>query len=671
MEALGSRASRSRMEERKHLILEIYRELGNAEITSVEFEGAEIAVYVRNPKYLLEAENRIKELAKSLRKRIVVRTDPKSRKPKEATIKYLLEVLPERAKVSPEDIEFDEILGEVRVYAENPQAIYLHDRHLKYRVLAETGWRLEIFRKPPLVSAILRGIQHSLLRLASERRKALRDFGERIYRDTLVGTRYVRIVGLGGFGEVGRSSILLDTGESKVLLDAGMSPSGYGPEAYPYFDAPEFRLEELDAVVISHAHLDHVGMLPYLYKHGFKGPVYVTPPTRDIMVIIFHDLMEIARREGREPPYTEKEVREVLTRVITVDYNVVTDVAPDIKLTFTNAGHILGSSLVHLHVGQGLFNILYTGDLKYYRIKGDKSTRLLPPASTRFHRVEALIMEATYGATETQSREKAEEELVRLINRIAETKGKLLIPVMAVGRGQDMMVLINRALKEGRIPEIPVYVDGMVYEVTAIYTAYPELLAKPVRDSILEGGYNPFINENTVYVNDQSKRDEAMQSEGPAVILATSGMMNGGPIVEYFKYLAEDENNVLAFVSYQAPGTLGRRLIEGEREIQVEEDRHLRTIKVKMDIRRVEGFTGHATKEELRLFLRHLTPKPRTVILNHGEPNALLSMATSIKASWQRLGYTTPPEVLVPENLESVKLYPRNTKFHIGLQFSP
>nr|MEB3859683.1 beta-CASP ribonuclease aCPSF1 [Desulfurococcales archaeon] len=638
-----------------------------------EFEGAEIAVYVRNPRYILEAEAKIRELARNLRKRIVVRTDPDSRMRSDLVRNYLVGLLPKEAGVDPnDDIAFDEILGEARVYAENPQVIYSFDRHLRYKVLAETGWRLEIFRKPPLKSSILENIHKTVLgKMSSERRKALRDFGERIYRDTLIGTRYVRIIGLGGFGEVGRSSILLDTGESKVLLDAGMSPSGYGPDAFPYFDAPEFRLEDLDAVVISHAHLDHVGMLPVLYKYGFKGPVYVTPPTRDLMVLIFRDLMEIARREGREPPFTTKEINTILTRVITVDYNVVTDVAPDVKLTFTNAGHILGSSLVHLHIGQGLYNILYTGDLKYYRIKGDKSTRLFPPATTRFHRIEALIMEATYGATETQSREKAEEELIRIINKIAETKGKLLIPVMAVGRGQDMMVLINKALKEGRIPEVPVYVDGMIYEVTAVYTTYPELLAKPLRDVILEEGYNPFINDNTIYVKTQSERDEAMQSEGPAVILATSGMMNGGPVIEYFKYLAEDENNVLAFVSYQAPGTLGRRLIEGEREIPIQEDRRLKTIKVRMDVRRVEGFTGHATRDELRLFLRHLTPKPRNIILNHGEPNALLSMATSIKSSWQRLGYTTPPEVIVPENLESVKLYPRNTKFHIGLQFSP
>ncbi len=654
---------------RKRAIAEIYKVLGGAEISTVEFEGPEIAVYVKNPKFILENEEKIRELAKILRKRVVVRTDPRVRKPREETIEYIMKLVPEDVIVNPEDIQFDEVLGEVRVLADKPGKLLGKGAALRYQVLAGTGWRLEVYRKPPMASKILESIMRHLTVASAERKKALMEIGDRIYRDLVIGTKYVRIIGLGGFSEVGRAAILIDTGESRVLLDAGMSPSTMGQEGLPSFFAPEFRVEDLDAVIISHSHIDHVAALPLLFKYGYRGPVFVTPPTRDIMLLMLTDFIELSRREGRGSLYTMKEVALAMTRVVPVNYNVVVDVAPDVKLTFVNAGHTLGSSMVHIHVGQGLFNILYTSDMKYYRIKTDRGTRLLPPANDEFHRVEALILEGTYGAKEPQPREKAESDLLSLIEKIASTKGKLLIPVMAVGRGQDILYLVNTALARKAIPEVPIYVDGMIYEVTALYSEYPELLAKPVRDLMLYQGDNPFLGPTTIYVNDESKRQEAIESQGPAIILATSGMMTGGPVIEYFKNMAEDPENILAFVTYQAPGTLARRLAEGEREVEVYEDGRQKKLKVNMEIVSIEGFTGHSTRSELLQFLRYLKPKPRNVILNHGEPSALLSLAQSIKESWQKLLFETPPEIIIPENLESLRLYPRNTKMRLALSY--
>ena len=658
----------SRDELRKKIIIEIYKSLGGADISTIEFEGPEIAVYVRRPQFILEHEAKIGELAKKLRKRIVVRTDPKIRKNREQTIRYILSVVPPEVGVDKSGIEFDDILGEVRIPVEHLDKLPARGRHLRHKILAETGWRPEFYRKPLLVSKTLNMINSHLLRKSKERRAILREIGERVYRETLVGTRRIRILGLGSFGEVGRSAILVDTGESKILLDAGVSPSGFGSEAFPHFDAPEFRIEDLDAIVISHAHLDHVGMIPLLFKYGYRGPVYMTAPTRDIAVLVIKDYLDLMKREGKEPPYSWKDVETMLLHTIVMPYNTVTDVAPDTKLTFSNAGHILGSALVHLHIGQGLYNILYTGDIKYYRIKGDTSTRLLPPANYQFHRVETLILESTYGATDAQPRWKAEEELINLINKVYKRRGKILIPVMAVGRGQEILVVINRALREGKIPEIPVYVDGMVYEVTAIYTAYIDLLAKPIREAILRGE-NPFISPNTIYVHDQATRDEVLNNDEPAIVLATSGMMQGGPILEYFKVLAEDPRHALVFVSYQAPGTLGRKLVEGEREILFQEDGKLKTLKVNLEVTRIEGFTGHATQSELLLYLRHIKPKPRNIILNHGEPIALSTLGRLVKARWQRLGFETPPEIMIPENLESRLLYPRYNKTHTSVLY--
>jgi len=651
---------------RRQIVIALWSALKEADISQIEFEGPEIAVYVRKPEYILKHESVISDLAKKLRKRIVLRTDKDARKSRETTIKYILDLLPPEAGVQPSDIEFDDVLGEVRILVPHPEKIE-NLRRVANLILAATGWRPQIIKKPPLISTTLASVLRHYLSRASERRRALRSIGERIFRDTIIGTRYVRVTGLGSFGEVGRSAILVDTGESKILLDAGASPSGWGPESFPYFNAPEFRIEDLDAVVITHAHLDHIGMLPLLFKYGYRGPVYMTEPTRDIAILVLKDIVELARREGRDPPYTLKDIETMLTYTITVPYNTVTDVAPDTKLTFSNAGHILGSAVAHLHIGQGLYNILYTGDIKYYRIKGDTGTRLLPPASYQFHRVETIILESTYGATETQSRAEAEEDLIRLINETYKKRGKILIPVMAVGRGQDILAVINRAYREKRIPPIPVYVDGMVYEVTALYTAYINHLAKPIREAI-ERGENPFISDIVIYVNDQSKRQEALNTQEPAIILATSGMMQGGPIIEYFKRYAEDPNSALAFVSYQAPGTLGRRLMEGEREFTFEENGTLRTVKVKMKVLRIEGFTGHATRSELLMYLRHLKPKPRNIILNHGESAALLSLASTILQKWDKLGFKSKPEVIVPENLETIRLHPRNSRLHSVLQ---
>jgi len=654
---------------RSRAIREILKYLEGADISSIEFEGPEIAVYIRNPKFILENEEKIKELAKLLKKRVVVRTDPRVRKSKEATIQYILSLAPSDVTVDPRDIQFDDVIGEVRVLADKPGKLLGKGATLRYQILAETGWRLEVYRKPPMASRVLESIMRHLTITSAERRRALMEIGDRIYRDIVVGTKYIRLIGLGSFSEVGRSAILVDTGESRILLDAGMSPSSNSIDALPYYWVPEFRLEDLDAVIIAHAHIDHIASLPLLFKYGYRGPVFVTPPTRDTMLLMLTDFIEVTKREGREPLYTLKEIASLMTRIITVNYDTVVDVAPDVKLTFVNAGHILGSSMVHLHIGQGLFNLLYTSDFKYYRIKTDRGRRLLPPANEDFHRVEALILEGTYGAKEPQSREKAEFDLLNLINKVSESKGKIIIPVMAVGRGQEMLYVLYTALKEKRIPEIPIYVDGMIYEVSALYTEYPELLAKPVRDMMMYHGENPFQSPNLVYVNDEDKRSEAIYSQGPSIILATSGMMTGGPVLEYFKHLAEDERNILTFVSYQAPGTLARRLAEGEREIDIYEDGQVKRVKVKLSVIPIEGFTGHATRSELLQFLRYLKPKPKIIILNHGEPSSLLSLGQAIKESWQKLGFETPPEISIPENLESIRLYPRNTKVQIALEY--
>jgi len=619
-----------------------------AMMTSIEFEGPEIAIYVKNPGILLEQMGIIREIARTIRKRVVIRTDPEIRKPKEEAKKIILELVPKEAEIKA--VEFDDILGDVVIKAEKPGLVIGKGGNIRRDIIIRTGWRPVIIRAPPTSSKILDGILSQLIGESGYRRSFLRNIGERIHRDALFKTRGVRITALGGFQEVGRSAILIETEESKILLDAGAGPGASSfPDMAPRFDLEQLKIEELDAVVISHAHLDHVGMLPLLFKYGYNGPVYATKATRDIMVLTQLDYLDIMTREGRIPPYTQREIKKMILHTITIDYGDVTDIAPDVRLTLYDAGHILGSAMVHLHIGNGMHNIVYTGDFKY------AYTRLLNKAVDKFPRVETLIMESTYGETKLPSRSEAEANLLSIIKKTAERGGKTLIPIMSVGRGQEIMLIISEALKTGSLPPMPVYIEGMVTEVTAIHTHYPELMSSPVEKAI-HSGENPFYNENFVVVSDRNKRSEIADG-GPSVILATSGMLNGGPSVEYLKLLAEDQRNSLVFVSFQVEGTLGRKIKDGQRELTLmNSDGKLVPVKINMEIHSVEGFSGHSDKNELLHFLENIDPKPRNIVLNHGEPSAIAQLASAIEKRRHTLKWLGGARLYTPSNTDSLLL---------------
>lgn len=619
-----------------------------AVMTSIEFEGPEIAIYVKNPKVLVEQIGIIREIARTIKKRVVIRTDPSIRKPKEEAKRIILEIVPKEAEIK--DIEFDDVLGDVIIKAEKPGLVIGKGGNIRREILVKTGWRPTVIRAPPTSSKILDSILSQLIEESSYRRQVLRNIGERIHRDLLFKNGRIRITALGAFQEVGRSAILVETEESRVLLDAGANPSTSGfPGAAPFFDIDQLRIDELDAVIITHAHLDHCGMLPLLFKYGYNGPVYTTKATRDIMVLVQLDYLDIMVKEGRLPPYSQREVKKAILHTIPVDYNEVTDIAPDIRMTLYDAGHILGSAMVHLHIGNGLHNIVYTGDFKYAR------TRLLNRANDEFPRLETLIMESTYGETELLPRSEAEERLISIISKTVSRGGKILIPVMAVGRGQEIMLVLANAFDKKLLPEIPVYIEGMVTEVTALHTHYPELMSPEVRRAI-HSGRNPFMRENFIEVKDRSTRGEIVE-KGPAVIMATSGMLNGGPSVEYLKLLAEDPKNSLVFVSYQVQGTLGRKIKDGAREVSfLTREGKVATWKINMEVYSVEGFSGHSDRKELLNFLSNVKPKPRTIILNHGEPSAICSLAKAITKSKHRLGLPAGTSILTPQNLDSIRL---------------
>ncbi len=643
-----------RRSERKSIVQTIWAHMyaRGAEVTRIEYEGPEIAVYIKNPKILVEHPEIAKEIAKKLKKRIVIRTDPAARRDKKETKEIIMQLVPEEAGI--EEIRFDDVLGEVIIKARKVGLVYGKGRQIYNKILAETGWRPTVIRAAPVRPEdlkLLNQIIDYMLSQSSYRLRMLRSVGERIHRGVIFENRYVRITALGGFMEVGRSAILVETSESRVLLDVGINPAGSGYDLYPRLDVDQLRIDEIDAVVITHAHLDHMGLLPYLFKYGYKGPVYATKPTRDLMVLSQLDLLDIVQRSGGEPPYSQHEVKKAVLHTIPLEYGEVTDIAPDIKLTFYNAGHILGSAMAHLHIGEGLHNIVYTGDFKFGR------TRLLDKANTVFPRVETLIMESTYGDREQPRREEAELELISTISRTAARKGKVLIPVMAVGRAQEILLVLVDALKRKLLPQdIKVYIDGSIKQVTAIHLTYPELLSTQVRNKILKDE-NPFEHENVIPVDKRQTREEIASSDEPAVILATSGMLTGGPSVEYLRLLAGDPRNTLIFVAYQAKGTLGRRILEGEREItMVTGEGKVEIVKINMEVVSIDGFSGHSDRRQLLAFLANMKPKPRNIILNHGEPQAIMSLAETIRRRAQHLGLPPNIRVYTPSVLDSVHI---------------
>jgi KH/beta-lactamase-domain protein len=592
-----------------------------ANITKIEYEGPFVVVYVKNLSAVIEKNELIKKIAHEIKKRIIIRADPSSRKTKEEAKAIIENLIPKEAELV--DIKFDEETGEVMILAKNLGLVIGKSGSTLKEIASSTGWRPNIIRAPPLKSKIIDQTIYFLDKESEYRLKFLRNIGMRIHRPMLYKNGIVTISALGGFREVGRQAILVETSNSKVLIDCGIKPTSTVDE-FPLLE--ELDIEELDAVIVTHAHLDHCGFIPFLFKYGYNGPVYCTKPTRNLMTLLQLDYLDVATKEGKPMPYGLKEVKKTLLSTIPLDYGEVTDIAPDIRLTFHNAGHILGSTIVHLHIGEGLHNIVYTGDFKYAK------TRLLEPASSSFPRVETLIMESTYGAPNDvmPSREETERLFLEYIKTTIERGGKVLIPILAVGRAQEIMLVIDEAMRLGAIPKVPVYIEGMLQEVTAIHTAYPENLARDLRNRIFHKGENPFLSEQFISVDDKNARPEIAEG-GPCIIMATSGTLTGGPALEYFKLLASDSKNTMIFVSYQIEGTLGRSILRGVREVTLTDSSgKINVIEVKMDVKALDGFSGHSDRKQLLRFINNLSVKPKQIVIVHGEESKCLSLAETI-----------------------------------------
>ncbi len=616
-----------------------------------EFEGPDIVVYLKNPRHVYENDSVVRNIAASIKKKLIIRSDSASLMPPEKALEVIKQLVPTEAGAA--NIRFVPEFCEVYIEAMKPGLVIGKGGTTLKAIAMQTNWTPKALRIPTMHSDTITGLRQLTFNESEFRKKFLLGVGKNINK-VIMKSEWLKATALGGFREVGRSSLLLETPSSKVMIDCGLSPEpavkgsnantdSEENKAFPYLDSANFTINELDAVILTHAHMDHMAFVPYLFKFGYNGPVYCTPPTRDLAALLLNDYVKLVQRSGGTPLYDEKDIRKMLTHTITREYSEVTNITDELKLTYHNAGHVLGSAAVHLHAGEGMYNIVHSGDLKY------GFTRLFDPAVVRYPRIDALFCESTYGGPNdiTPNRRNSEIDFMETIKRTIQNNGKVLVPLFALGRSQEIMLVLESFLGgENKDLNVPVYLDGMILEASAIHTAYPEYLKENVRNRILSNR-SPFESEIFEVVKGER---ESIFEKGPAIILASGGMMNGGASVEYFKRLADDERNQLIFVGYNSVNSLGRRLQNGMSEVALpDSDGHLAPIKVKMGVKTVEGFSGHSDRRQLISFVETLRPRPKNIYTMHGEESKCEDLART-------LGRITHAESRAPYNLDSIRL---------------
>lgn len=614
-------------------------------IDSVSFEGPLLVVYTPDVDAFSQRDRLVAELASKLKKRLIVRPTPDALVDRSEAEHTIRQTIPDDAGVT--NVEFDTATGEVLIEAEKPGLVIGRHGNTLDEIQAAVGWTPEVLRTPPMESSTVSNVRNFLTQERDERRKILETVGRKLHRPVTSNEEWVRLTTLGCCREVGRASFILSTPESRILIDCGDKPGA--PGEVPYLQAPEALAagpNSIDAVVLTHAHLDHSALIPILFKYGYDGPIYTTEPTRDLMGLLQLDYLNVAAKQGRTPPYESKMVREALKHTIPIEYGNVTDIAPDIKLTLHNAGHILGSAVSHFHIGDGRYNIAFSGDIHY------SDTRLLDGAVNDFPRVETLVLESTYGGRNDYQtdQEDSEQNLKEVINRIHDRDGIILIPAFAVGRSQELMLVLEDAMEHGDIPEMPVYLDGMIREATAIHTAYPDYLRESLRQRILYEDDNPFMAEQFQQVDGGEEMRQEIADSGSSIVLTTSGMIEGGPIMSWLRHLGGESNNGLVFVGYQAEGTLGRQIQRGQDEITMTDTRDGRPerVSLQMGVDTVDGFSGHADRQGLENFVRTMNPRPEKILCVHGDEQSTDQLSTGL---YSQLNLRT----FAPKNLETFR----------------
>ena len=417
---------------------------------------------------------------------------------------------------------------------------------------------------------------------------------------------------LGGAGTVTGSNFLLETGGAKFLVDCGLFQGEHAIEDGNW-EPFSFDPTSITALINTHAHIDHIGRIPKLVKDGFRGPIISTHATRALAEPLLYDAMHLstvdALRRGKEPLYTEADIQQALSQWQVLGYHEPKNLADDIVLEFYNAGHILGSAMAKFSRGGAA--AVFTGDL------GGGNSPLLDLAEA-VHDVQYVVMESVYGNRTREEGETREAALARIANETLARGGTLLIPAFSTERTQDLLFEIRALMLAGTIPSVPVYLDSPLAEkITDAYLAHPEYFSRAMQARIATGE-KLFSFKELEYIEDSRESEALRAKHGPKILIAGSGMSNGGRVLAHEQEILPNANATVLIVGYQAAGSFGRRLIEGAKSI----DMHGEKVPVRAHIETMYGYSAHMDSNQLLAWAESIAPRPKNIFVVMGEPAA-------------------------------------------------
>lgn len=462
----------------------------------------------------------------------------------------------------------------------------------------------------------------------------------------------VRIRFLGGAGTVTGSKYLLDIDDYKILVDCGLF-QGLKPLRLLNWDDFPITPEEIDAVILTHAHLDHSGYLPRLFKHGYAGPVYCTKGTADLLTILLRDSAklqeeeaEYAKRRGYSkhqnplPLYNSEDAELVFPFVKPLSYGEEIAVGDRVSLRYYNAGHILGAGIAELtiHGVEQKKKIVFSGDLGRY-----EDPILYPPEVVKD--ADIILVESTYGDRES-IRMDVQAEFAEAINRGLDRGGCVMIPAFAVGRSQMVLYYLNELMRLGEIPAVPVYMDSpMAIAATKMYVDNDEDHKISKEEILSDGGFLSLHNHLNLI---RSHKESAALNElkGRAIILSASGMMTGGRILHHLYHRLPRAEDTLVIVGFQPEGTRGRKILNGDESVRI----FGQEVQVRCRVDSIDGLSAHADRKELLRWLNGFDQSPKQCFVIHGEPEASIALRATIehKLKWN---------AVIPEYLESFDLF--------------
>ncbi|MCM1320963.1 MAG: MBL fold metallo-hydrolase [Bacteroides sp.] len=443
----------------------------------------------------------------------------------------------------------------------------------------------------------------------------------------------VTLYSLGAAQEVTGSKHVFEINGRKFLVDCGAF-QGKRKETDEKNRNFSLAADTLEGVILTHAHYDHCGLLPVLTKKGYTGNIYATPATRALADLIMMDSARIQARDAEylrkqaakkgekftwTPLFTEKDVIASANQIVTLSYNRKMYIAPDVRLEFFDAGHILGSAFASVTItGQREngddIHILYTGDL------GRRNKPIIRDPQTNFPPPDYIILESTYGDRLHESTAAALDELEVIVNRAVRQDGKIIIPAFAIERTQELIYNLHILVDQKRIPEIPIYVDSpMATSATSIFHVHPECYDKTTHDAFIAHHKNPFGFNALSFVTSVAESKALNEKEGPMIIISADGMCECGRIVHHLANNIGDSDNTILLVGFMAENTLGRRLMNREKEVRIMGDRY----EVKARIEQINAFSAHADYREILEWLKAVdTSRLRRIFMVHGENDA-------------------------------------------------